>query len=298
MGGAQYREFTPCRELSRYVRAFFTFTAPGEEGRPDCSARRETLFRDGVLLCSPLFADGHVSIVFSLGPGYCVDGLWSPKPSGPGGHVIGTMSVARPASYGERVVQVGAYLRAAQSRLFTGLPACELTDRIVALNDVWGTAGGMLETQLREAKYDVERVFLLETALLDRIAGGRSRSATVDLVGLARYVVFRGGRLTVEQLASAAGVSRQHLTRVFREEVGVTPKLYCRLARFRETLTYANARANTDWAEVAVELGYADQSHLIAEFREFAGLTPGRITLEGRFHPFIEDFGGGAGFDN
>jgi AraC-like DNA-binding protein len=233
---ARYREFEPCGALRQYVSAFFTFTAPDAENQGHRDAVRQKLFREGEPPCSPLFADGHVSIVFSFGSAYRVDGLWSPKPAGPRGHVIGGMSVARPASYGERVVQVGAVVRAAQARALTGVPACELTDRIVGLAELWGAASSELETRLAEAQSDAERVDLLEAALVSRIARARNTKA-VDLPGLAEWVVVRGGRLTVEQLASAAGVSRQYLTRVFGEEVGVAPKLYCRLARFQAGLS-------------------------------------------------------------
>jgi len=284
--GALYREFEPCDALKRYVRAFFTFTAPPEESSVSRSITRQTVFREHELLCTPLCADGHVSIVFSFGPEYRVDGLWSPGPRGPRGHVIGAMSVARAATHGERIVQIGAYLRAAEARRFTSVPACELTDQIVAIDALWGR-GSSLETRLGEAHGDAERVSLLEAALVQRIADERnSRGGAVDLAGIAACALARRGLLTVAQLADAAGVSRQHLTRLFREEVGVTPKLYCRLARFRAGLAYA--RANSDWADVAARLGYADQSHLIAEFREFSGLTPGRIAHERRFHPFME----------
>src|SRR5437588_700945 len=117
--GALYREFVPCDALRPYVRAYFTFTAPAEENSAPRSIARQTVFAGGELLCTPLFADGHLSIVFSFGPEYRVDGLWSPGPYGPRGHVIGAMSKARAASHGERIVQVGAYLRAAAARLFT-----------------------------------------------------------------------------------------------------------------------------------------------------------------------------------
>jgi AraC-like DNA-binding protein len=286
--GALYREFEPCEALRPYVRAFFTFTAPAEHDSAPRSLKRQTVFGSGELLCTPLFADGHVSLVFSFGPEYRVDGLWSPGASGPRGHVIGAMSTARAASHGEQVIQVGAYLRAAEARRFTSVPACELTDRIVAIDSLWGRAGSTFETRLGEAHGDAERVALLEAALLKRVAGKRDSSGPVDLAGLAALVLARQGRLSVEQLAKNAGVSRQHLTRVFREEVGVTPKLYCRLARFRAGIVYAGGRLNSDWADVAAHLGYADQSHLIAEFREFSGLTPGKIAQERRFHPFME----------
>src|SRR5262249_36962172 len=93
---------------------------------------------------------------------------------------------------------------------------------------------------------------------------------------------------TVESLASSAGVSRQHLARLFREYVGISPKLYCRLARFQSGLAYAGLGKNVHWAETAIDLGYADQSHMIAEFREFSSLTPQQIATERWFHPFIE----------
>jgi len=90
------------------------------------------------------------------------------------------------------------------------------------------------------------------------------------------------------ELADAAGVSRQHLTRSFREAVGVTPKLFARLARFQAGLAYAGCGAKVDWAQAALELGYADQSHMIAEFREFSSLTPEALARQRWFHPFIE----------
>jgi hypothetical protein len=72
---ARYREFAPCKVLRPYIRALFTFTI-----RPDGLAKqdrisREVNFRDGEPFWSSLFADGHVSIVFSFGNGYGVDGL-------------------------------------------------------------------------------------------------------------------------------------------------------------------------------------------------------------------------------
>src|SRR5207253_1868615 len=93
---------------------------------------------------------------------------------------------------------------------------------------------------------------------------------------------------SIKRLADAAGLSRQHFTRVFRANVGVSPKTYCELARFQSTLAHVRRGENVQWAQVAAESGYADQSHMIAEFRRFSGMTPETL-LDGRwFHPFIE----------
>src|SRR6185295_2939861 len=85
-----------------------------------------------------------------------------------------------------------------------------------------------------------------------------------------------------------AGVSRQHFSRQFRECLGISPKLYCRLARFHSGLAHAHAQGKVDWAETALDLGYADQSHMIAEFRQFSALTPQALVSGHWFHPFIE----------
>lgn len=69
--------------------------------------------------------------------------------------------------------------------------------------------------------------------------------------------------------------------------MGVSPKRYCRLSRFHAALAYAGAGSGLQWAEVAADLGYADQSHMIAEFREFSSLTPDALATQRWFHPFI-----------
>ena len=78
----------------------------------------------------------------------------------------------------------------------------------------------------------------------------------------------------VGAVAAESGLSRRRFIEVFVEEVGVTPKLYLRLARFNRVLGCVFGTADVDWAEIAYLHGYADQSHFNREFREFAGLTP------------------------
>jgi AraC-like DNA-binding protein len=129
----------------------------------------------------------------------------------------------------------------------------------------------------------------LETVLLERVRQASAPRLRVDAVGLARWVRAEPTSMTVHRLADAAGVSRQHLTRVFRQVIGLSPKRYCRLARFQAGLIYAGAGPGVKWAEVATELGYADQSHMITEFRELSSLTPEALAAKRWFHPFILD---------
>jgi AraC-like DNA-binding protein len=181
---------------------------------------------------------------------------------------------------------IGVYFEPGSTSAMVQVPAIELTDNVVKLEDVWGSQSARLPEDLAELD-EVSRIDRLEEALLERLRRAPASRLSVDVPGLARWARAEPGGMTVRILADAAGVSRRHLTRVFRQVVGVSPKRYCRLARFQAGLVHAGAGAGVKWAQVATELGYADQSHMIAEFRELSSLTPEALATQRWFHPFI-----------
>ncbi|HEY6175079.1 MAG TPA: helix-turn-helix transcriptional regulator, partial [Kofleriaceae bacterium] len=82
----------------------------------------------------------------------------------------------------------------------------------------------------------------------------------------------------VDDVADSLGVTRQHLARSFRREVGITPKQLARIARMQRAA--AALRRGGDLAQLAAELGYFDQSHLSHELRDLVGLTPAAVAAE------------------
>jgi AraC-like DNA-binding protein len=282
-----YREIEPCESLKPYVRALFSFVPGfGEE----LEGRRiflKALFGPGDPYTAPLFADGHSSLVFHLGMMCQPSGLWRHDLREFRGIVVGATTAADPVWNAQQPAMLGAYFHAAQFSSFTTLPARELTNRIVAVDDVWGTTHSELPAQFAELG-EAARIDHLESLLLRQLRIQRQSDSAARVSRIARYVVRCKGQVTVEHLAAASGTSRQHLTRLFRECIGISPKLYCRLARFQSGLVHVERGGKTNWADVALELGYADQSHMIAEFRQFTGLTPQQLCTEPLFHPFIQ----------
>jgi len=279
-----YRELAPSEALKDHVRAFFSFTPPSD--RPAVTRRMtsEVIFRAGHSFCSPMFADGHASIVFDLGMACHLDGVWRPDLFR--GRLIGAITCVGPVFEATRPAMVGAYFRGGQIPSIAYLPAFEFTDKVVSLEDIW-SAGSRLALELSELSEE-QRIDRLEALLLQRMGRSLMTNSLVDMPHLVSFALENRGHVDVGTLANLAGVSRQHLARLFREWVGVSPKLYCRLARFQSALYYATVGNNVDWAQAALETGYADQSHMIAEFREFSSLTPRQLTTERWFHPFIE----------
>ena len=83
-------------------------------------------------------------------------------------------------------------------------------------------------------------------------------------------------------MVDSIGLSPRRFIELFEREVGLTPKLYCRVRRFRRAAHRIwalssgaeSTGAGDDFSAIAFDCGFADQSHLIREFREFSGLTP------------------------
>jgi transcriptional regulator GlxA family with amidase domain len=88
-----------------------------------------------------------------------------------------------------------------------------------------------------------------------------------------RLIVAGGGRTPIGDLAREVGWSHRHLIARFRQQVGLTPKTAARLVRFEALLARLRERP-ASWARLAAEAGYADQAHLVRDFRSFTGRTP------------------------
>jgi len=82
------------------------------------------------------------------------------------------------------------------------------------------------------------------------------------------------GLFTSERIARETNLSQRRFIELFRDEVGLTPKLFCRVRRFQNVIESIANRDQVDWADLALSHGYSDQSHFIHDFRAFSGLKP------------------------
>ena len=93
-----------------------------------------------------------------------------------------------------------------------------------------------------------------------------------------RYAVEQlsgeGALRGVRKIQLDTGLSHTRFIQLFREHVGLTPKLFGRVRRFRAVLDRIEKGLPVNWAELAADCGYFDQAHLIHDFRAFAGVTP------------------------
>lgn len=173
----------------------------------------------------------------------------------------------------EQMYVAGIVFRPGGTVPFTAFPAHELTDIDVPLDAIWGEAATRrLRDQLLEAPTPEAALDALEDALR-LVSIDRSCHPAVAFA-LDRFRA-RPAPVRVSDITAAVGLSSKRFIERFRSDVGVTPKRYCRLLRFREAVGVAHRLSGPQWAALAASCGYVDQSHFIHEFREFSGITPG-----------------------
>jgi AraC-like DNA-binding protein len=175
---------------------------------------------------------------------------------------------------------MGVVFRPGGARPFFDVPADEFSGHVVPLDLVWSCAVHGLRDRLWEAPTVAEKFRLLECELQHRV------QPRVGLHPAVRYGLtefHRGPHLRgVIEVTRDAGLSRRRFAQLFREQVGMTPKRYCRLHRFHNVTRQICEGKAVDWADLALAGGYSDQAHLSHEFREFSGLSPTAFLAERR----------------
>ncbi|KRB22570.1 MULTISPECIES: helix-turn-helix domain-containing protein [Mesorhizobium] len=157
------------------------------------------------------------------------------------------------------------------ARRFFGLPMSELTDSMVVLDDVLGAEGRALRERLGNAPDWASRFDLAEAFVTARLAG--AAETPLEIAWAYDRIIASGGRARISSIAEKLGWSRKHLAGGFSNAIGVGPKTLSRIVRFNRALGLSRRQA-ADWADIAADCGYADQAHLVREFRDLAGDTP------------------------
>jgi AraC-like DNA-binding protein len=186
--------------------------------------------------------------------------------------VVGPVTEARILRVGRSVRAVGAVLPLTLTPVVFDVPASELVDRIVPLEDLWN-------------REDVERLFTSlscfeirrgVSALKDELVARIGRPGSRETVGqtASRLIKLHAGRVSIDHMARSHGLSRQQFARRFCSAAGMPPKLFARITRFQALVHVLLSTDVSHWVSVSAAIGFYDQAHMINEFRAFAGSPP------------------------
>jgi len=254
-----YREWPPSAPLSGVILAYWRVAG------------------DGRSVPSPtILPDAYVEIVINLGDAVALDGQVFHGIQ-PARAVVGLLEAAIDMQYPEDVCTFGIRLHPARAATVLGVPAPALVNIVSPLGRVCQAledrVSAVIDTHPRMESADARNA--LERVLLDHFRGVTSKDDLI--VRAVDRLLGADVLITVSDLATEFGLSPRHLQRRFLDEVGVSPKRLERLARFARAWRQAVMGPPLTWADLALDSGYADQAHLVREFRTFGARPPAHL---------------------
>jgi AraC-like DNA-binding protein len=155
--------------------------------------------------------------------------------------------------------------------LLFALPAQEFTDQGVNAESVFGPVIGRFQERLADCRTFDERISVANQFLLRRAINASTRDG---ISAAAIEILRRADGARIPAMAERAGLGLRQFERKFVQHVGVSPKLFARIARFEAALNWKGRSLQDSWTEVAHRFGYYDQMHMVHEFTGFTGETP------------------------
>jgi len=156
------------------------------------------------------------------------------------------------------------------------LPTSALVNKYYDGFDVLGREAPQLWNRMAEAATFAGRVKIAEEYLLQKVLNsGRD----TPIMNAALYIFRAKGAVRLDDVACHLSLGRRQFERNFLSEIGLSPKLYSRVARFQAALDTKINNHEVRWANLACEFGYHDQMHMIKDFQKLSGLSPEQLLL-------------------
>jgi AraC-like DNA-binding protein len=243
----RFRRYLPGQRLAPFVRNFWTVGCPEAGG----AGKRQRILPDGC-----------IDVIFTR----------SSPTADYQGYVVGTMTRPIFEELANHVDYIGIRFAPGGFRHFFEAAPGELTDRIVPLEDL--SISTAATAPLAEADNIRTQLDVLENDLCRRF-DPTARDSAVDRI--VNTIGACDGDVAIAELARRTGWSPRHLHRRFAAAVGVGPKTFCRIIRFKKAHRVLRRSPRPNSLEAALEAGYYDQAHFVHEFNRFYGASPSAV---------------------
>lgn len=254
-----YIELSPDPSLAHLIKCVFAFHADADEkdGRPEC-----------------IVPDGHPELVIHFGAPFSEIDEAAGRKRQPRAFIMGQMSkpLSLDPSQGSPAL-IGVRFRPWGLRAFLGSATSELADRRLNVADVAPAEAEVLVDQIASANTLAERATVLQR-FVNSFVKSNDRYHDTQVSSWSQRVMSAEGDLRLTNLARECDISLRQLERRFQAQVGLTPRLFANVVRFRSVFDKLNGQTLPEWASLATDAGYFDQSHMNRDFRRFLGLSP------------------------
>lgn len=222
-----------------------------------------------------LFSDGNTGLVFNSGNGSMTnntDGLLPAKL--PSSFVYGQITCYKDLYLTDEASMVIVVFQPGGINQLLGIPAVQLRDHVVTTRDLFGAPSLKLEEALSRQTPVTAKIDLLNTFFIEWLAD-KNVVKQVITASSVEFIVANRGNVSVGHLVKHVGYTERHVERSFNECIGISPRKFCNIVKLHFFLKLLNDKdSQQSLTSIAYEAGYADQSHLVKEFRKYTGLVP------------------------
>jgi AraC-like DNA-binding protein len=251
-----YREVAPHPQLRKHIKCFWML----DHDYGNSSHDHEHLW-----------ADAHTELIFTSGQRYSRQ-VRGRAVALPASFVVGPFQNELQLFCKGRVTLVAARFWPWGFHPFSNVPMRHVKNTVRSARSVLSEVAGAFERAMAVEHEPDAKLAQLEQAFLRFLASmpkPKLLSRPVAIGAMKTHGVTRIGELQQNHRIQA-----RRLERIFLEEIGVTPKIFCRIVRFNHAKSMIERNPDVDLRQLAYECGYADQSHFTRNFREMFGRTP------------------------
>ncbi|NIG54158.1 helix-turn-helix domain-containing protein [Chitinophaga sp. Cy-1792] len=245
----EFQQIVPPAYLQNYVRYFWTLTSTD----------------NGLPKTFKTIADGCPGLMFQFAEKGSFSQFGKDLPTVfLYGQATTFTEIITPASFRS----VGVYFQPHALKSIFGYNAQELTDGCTEIT-------GQLPEMLLNAGSIREQIDIIAAWLYEEIQQ-RENKTDADLYNALHRIVANAGNISLKTILDELQLSERSLERKFLQHIGMTPKLFARICRFQASLSQLRNNQFSKLSDIAFEQEYADQSHFIRAFKEFAGASPNK----------------------
>lgn len=250
----RYQEYKPPNELAPWVKFFWVFESRSNDPVPET-----------------IVADGFPELIIHFRSPFAEVDRDGQKFKQPVAVVCGQLTRPLVLHSSLDAGMIGIRFQPSGMAPFLSNAMQSLTDARVPAEELFVDIDQLME-EIMESTTDAQRVAACNRFLMRSIDFGRDNTCVRRALEKIRET---RGSVSVETLANLMGTSRRSLELSFNKEVGTSPKMYCRITRFRHLFDAISENGpSVNWVQVALDSGFFDQSHLNGDFRRFAGDSP------------------------
>lgn len=180
----------------------------------------------------------------------------------------------------ERLSIFSVLLQPYGAKMLFNIPSNEFFDKNISLRSIIKEEVNELEDKLYFAESFQARVSIIENFLIKQLIKNYNENGLNRIMHSIGLITNSKGQISIDTLSSSSCLSRKQYERIFLDSIGISPKQFLRIVRFQNSLSEKQNNKNISFTELAYSCGYADQSHMINNYKLLSGLTPSQYFAE------------------